>query len=199
MKIKQNIPIPESYKDALQLFKTDAYRLYGRIINTSQVLSTVFNNRSLRFLFFFRMAQYKGFAYYLFVRICNHYGNKYGLMIYPETMIGYGLYLGHGLNVVINTNAIVGNNVNLSHGVSIGSNTSKAAVIGDNVYIAPNVCTVGNCHIGNGATIGAGAIVTKDIPINSTAVGAPARVIGNNHPEYIGNAMSMEEFKRLIS
>lgn len=198
MRFDQNIPIAESYKDALLLFKTDAYRLYGRIIKTSKVLSLVLHNRCLRFLFFLRMAQYRGAGYRIFVRICNHYGDKYGLMIYPETKIGYGLYLGHGFNTLINTSAVLGNNINLSHGVSIEANKSKAAVIGDNVYIAPNVCTIENCHIGNCSTIGAGSVVTRDIPENKTAAGVPARVIGDCHPEYIGNAMSMDDFKKLL-
>ena len=199
MRFDQNIPIAESYQDALLIFKTDAYRLYGKIFKTSRVLSLVLHNRCLRFLFFFRMAQYRnGFGYRIFVRICNHYGGKYGLMIYPETKIGYGLYIGHGFNTVVNASAVLGNNINLSHGVSIGANDSKAAVIGDNVYIAPNVCTVGNCHIGNCSTIGAGSVVTRDIPENKTAVGVPARVIGDSHPEYIGNAMSMDDFKKLL-
>lgn len=198
MIFNNNIPIAESYKDAFLLFKTDVYRLYGGGISMCKIPSLIFNNRCLRFLFFFRMAQFRGWAHPLFIRISNHYAEKYALMIYPETKVGYGLYLGHGFNTLINTHAIIGNNVNLSHGVSLGSNTTMAAKIGDNVYIGPNVCTVGNCRIGNGATIGAGTVVTHDIPENSTAVGAPARVIGPSHPEYIGNALPMEEFKKMI-
>lgn len=199
MDFNQNIPMAASYKDALLLFKTDVYRLYGKIFKTSKVLSLVLKVRCLRFLFFFRMAQYeRGWAFSLFVRLSNHYADKYGLFIYPETKIGYGIYLGHGFNTVVNASAVLGNNINLSHGVTIGSNTASAAVIGDNVYIGPNVCTVENCHIGNGVTIGAGSIVTRDIPENKTAVGVPARVIGDSHPEYIGNAMSMAEFKELL-
>lgn len=202
MRFEQNIPIAESYRDALILFKTDAYRLYGRIISNSEVFRVGFfgrGNRCMRFLFWFRLAQYtEGRFRPLCIRMANHYAEKYGLFIYPETKIGYGLYLGHGFNTIINTSAIIGNNVNLSHGVTIGSNKNKAAVIGNNVYIAPNVCTIENCHIGNGSTIGAGTIVTKDIPNNITAVGSPARLIGESHSEYIGNELPMEIFCNLI-
>lgn len=193
-----NIPIAESYRDALLLYKTDVYRLYGGGISLRKLPLLIVNNRCLRFLFFFRMAQYKGWAHPIFIRISNHYAEKYALMIYPETRVGYGLYLGHGFNTVVNASAIIGNNVNLSHGVTIGANTTKAAIIGDNVYIGPNVCTVGNCKIGNETTVGAGSVVTRDIPENTTAVGAPARPIGPSHPEYIGNSLSMKEFKRMV-
>lgn len=198
MIFNNNISIAESYSDALLLFNTDVYRLYGRVFSKGKILSLIYKNRSLRFLFFFRMAQFNGWAHPIFIRISNHYAEKYALMIYPETKVGYGLYLGHGFNTIVNSSAVIGNNVNLSHGVTIGANTTKAAIIGDNVYIGPNVCIVGNCKIGNGATIGAGSVVTRDTPDNTTAVGAPARSIGLSHPEYIGNALSMEEFKRMI-
>ena len=58
----------------------------------------------------------------------------------------------------------------------------KAASVGDNVYIGPEVCCVDSVVIGNNVTIGAGSIVTKDIPENATAVGNYAHVINYNNP-----------------
>lgn len=197
MKFESNIPISESYADAILLFKTDAYRFYGQKSLKKRIHALILSNRGLRFLFFFRMAQYHGWAKPLFLRLSNYYAYKYGLIIYPETKIGYGLYLGHALNIVINSQAIIGNNVNLSHGDTIGSNTAEAPVVGDNVYLAPNVCVIGNCHISSNTTIGAGAVVTRDIQANKTAVGVPAIVVGDNHPEYIGNAIPLDEFKKM--
>lgn len=96
----------------------------------------------------------------------------------PKTVkIGYGLYIGHFSSIVINPAAVIGNNVNLSQFLTIGTNNGKAAVIGDNVYIGPNVCIVGDISIGNNVTIGAGSVVTKSIPDNATAVGNYAKVI----------------------
>lgn len=91
--------------------------------------------------------------------------------------MGGGLYLGHGNGVVINPTSIIGKNVTLSQFLSIGSNKGEAAVIGDNVYIAPHVSIIENVKIGENSTIGAGAVVNKDIPSNSIAVGVPAKVI----------------------
>ena len=51
--------------------------------------------------------------------------------------------------------------------------------IGNNVHIGWNAIIMPNVHIGNNCVIGAGAVVTKDIPDNSVAVGVPARVIEN--------------------
>jgi acetyltransferase-like isoleucine patch superfamily enzyme len=49
-------------------------------------------------------------------------------------------------------------------------------------------CLIEGVHIGENSLIGAGSIVTKDVYSNSTVVGNPGRVIGENkHPEYIQN------------
>ena len=115
----------------------------------------------------------------------NSYKNS--ILIPRETRIGYGLYIGHG-PVVVNKTAVIGNIVNLSQFTTIGSNGGKAATIGDNTYIGPSVCIVEDVKIGNNVTIGAGSIVTKDIPDNATAVGNYAKVINYNNPgRYIKN------------
>lgn len=68
------------------------------------------------------------------------------------------------------------------------SNEGRAAVIGDNVYIGPNTCIVEDVNIGNNATIGAGSVVTKDIPSNATAAGNYAKVLNFNNPgRYVEN------------
>ena len=65
---------------------------------------------------------------------------------------------------------------------TIGSNHEKAATIGDNTYIGPNVCIIEDVKIGSNVTIGAGSVVTKDIPDNATACGNYAKVINFNDP-----------------
>lgn len=54
---------------------------------------------------------------------------------------------------------------------------TKPIVIGNDVYIGNEVIILPGVHIGNRCIIGAGAVVSKDIPDNSVAVGVPARVI----------------------
>lgn len=115
---------------------------------------------------------------------------RYGLMIAPSTLIGYGLYIGHPYGIIINHTAVIGNNVNLSQFTTIGSNEGHAAIIGDGVYIGPGVSLVENVVIGHDVTIGAGSIVTHDIPAGEVAVGNPARVLEHSHVVpgmYVGN------------
>lgn len=107
---------------------------------------------------------------------------KWGIQIPRTAKIGYGLYIGHGVGIVINPKTVIGNNVNLSQFLTIGSNKGTPAVIGDNVYIGPSVCIVEDVKIGNNVTIGAGSVVTKDVPENATVAGVPAKVLNYNNP-----------------
>lgn len=99
--------------------------------------------------------------------------------------IGYGLYIGHYCGTIVSPHAIIGNNVNLSQFTTIGAVRGEAAVIGDNTYIGPSVCIVGRVNIGKNCTIGAGAVVTHDIPAGSTAAGVPAKVISAKKQDYM--------------
>lgn len=124
----------------------------------------------------------------------RHYSLKHGIQISPKTLIGYGFYLGHAYGIIVNPTAIIGNNVNLSQFTTIGSNEGKAAFIGNNVYIGPGVCLVEHIIVGSNACIGAGAVVTTDIPSGVTAAGVPAKIIGiNRHQNYIGNRWILSE------
>lgn len=118
------------------------------------------------------------FACYMHRRLSR----KWGIQIPRTAKIGYGLYIGHGVGIVINPNTVIGNNVNLSQFLTIGSNKGTPAVIGDNVYIGPSVCIVEDVKIGNNVTIGAGSVVTKDVPENATVAGVPAKVLNYNNP-----------------
>ena len=57
------------------------------------------------------------------------------------------------------------------------SNVYKPVIIGDNVWIGQDVCILPGVHIGDGAVIGMGSVVTKDVPECAIAAGNPIRVI----------------------
>lgn len=135
------------------------------------------------FLFWLRMAQSECF----FVRMpskvmLKFYGKILNIAISSKTKIGGGLHLGDAMCIVINPDTVIGENCHVSQFCNIGTNHDTPAVIGDNVYIGPNVCIVEDVHIGNNVTIGAGSVVTKDIPDNATAAGVPAKVLNYNNP-----------------
>lgn len=107
----------------------------------------------------------------------NRIASRHQLQIPTETKIGRGLYIGHGICIVINGETIIVNNCSLSQFLTIGSNKGTPATIGDNVYIGPMVSIVEDVHIGNNVRIGAGSIVIKNVPDNTTTVGNPNRII----------------------
>jgi serine O-acetyltransferase len=178
-----NIPIVDNYKDCLKLIKSDMFRARRRPISTWYVIKSVFIPFNNTTLLWFRLSQHlKGFFYplcrYQFARVSR----KYNVDLSPRTKVGYGFYIGHGTCMVINKRTVIGNNVNLSQFLNIGSVDKKPAIIGDNVYIGPNVCLVEHVKIGSNSTIGAGAVVTKDVPDNATVAGVPAKVLHYDKP-----------------
>jgi serine O-acetyltransferase len=69
-----------------------------------------------------------------------------------------------------------GKNFRVGPGVVIGRN-GDFPTFGDNVYVASNSTVIGNIKIGDNVIIGAGSVVTKDLPGNGVYVGNPARLI----------------------
>lgn len=177
-----SIPVAENYRDCVTLIRSDFYRNTGVKMSLLKMWFKSLNYPILGFNFWLRMSSYNGILYLYSRMRLRRYSRKYGLQIHPKCKIGYGLYIGHGFGTIVNKTAIIGNNVNLSQFTTIGSNRGQAAIIGDNVYLGPSVCLVENIHIGNNASVGAGAVVVKDVPENATVAGVPAKVISYNTP-----------------
>ncbi len=168
--------------------KSDLFRYTGSVTLRS-FLSQLIKNRSFKYSFWLRLTNAKSFfVKKLANKVHSFLSDKYAINIPTSTKIGYGLYIGHHMCIVINGTTQIGNNCNIGQFLTIGSNNESAAIIGDNVYIGPNVCIVEDVHIGSNCTIGAGAVIVKDIPKNSTAAGNPAKVISQkNHDRFIQN------------
>jgi serine O-acetyltransferase len=173
---------------AFNYILSDLHRYHGRH-GVKEFLVSFFFHRSFIYTFWFRIARSE-------ILILKHYALvmlklkswKFGIQIPPETEIGFGLYIGHGMSLIVNPSAKIGNNCNLSQFTTIGSNDGRAATIGDNVYIGPSVCVVGDICIGDNSTIGAGSVVISNIPKNVTAAGVPAKIVKfDTHAIYIKN------------
>jgi len=99
----------------------------------------------------------------------------------PHTAtLGSGVILGYGgLAIVIHAAARIGNGVHIDQGVTIGGDAVRHGVpsIGNNVYIGAGAKILGPISVGDGSVIGANAVVNRDIPARSVAVGVPARVV----------------------
>ncbi len=107
-----------------------------------------------------------------------------GIEIHPGATIGQRLFIDHGTGVVIGETAIIGNDVTLYHGVTLGGiapgsmpQGRRHPVVEDNVIIGAGAQVLGGITVGNGARVGANAVVVKDVPPGVTVVGIPAQVV----------------------
>lgn len=105
---------------------------------------------------------------------------KTGIMVFPNTL-GIGVHLVHPGYRRIGRFVKCGKNCVILPMVLCGrkrpTDVESSIVIGDNCYISTGVTILGPVSIGNNVTIGAGAVVTKDIPDNAIVGGVPAKII----------------------
>jgi serine O-acetyltransferase len=100
-----------------------------------------------------------------------------GIEIHPGATIGNGVMLDHASGVVIGATAIVGSDVYMLHGVTLGATgkptfgAKRHPTIGSSVILGAGAAVLGDITVADGCTVGAGAIVTKDVPPGSTVVG----------------------------
>jgi serine O-acetyltransferase len=90
---------------------------------------------------------------------------------------GPGFVLVHSTGVVINGKVQGGANVFVEHQVTIGAASRLSPNIGSNVFIGAGAKIIGPVAVGDGARIGANAVVVHDVPAYSTVVGIPAKVV----------------------
>lgn len=104
-----------------------------------------------------------------------------GIEIHPGAKIGKGLFIDHGMGIVIGETAVIGNNVSLYQGVTLGGTGKEKGkrhpTIGDYVVVACGAKVLGSFTVGEGAKIGAGSVVLKEVPPYSTVVGIPGRIV----------------------
>lgn len=104
-----------------------------------------------------------------------------GIEIHPGAKIGESFFIDHGMGVVIGETAEIGDNVTLYQGVTLGGTGKEKGkrhpTIGNNVVIAADATVLGAIEVGDNARIGAGAVVIKPVPPDSTVVGVPGRVV----------------------
>ena len=121
-------------------------------------------------------------AFQLIAMLMNNRNiKKFNCEIYPQATIGEGLYIPHCVGIVVGNTTVIGKNCTLYPNVVFGSRRSpngevpkgrRHAVVGDNCVFGANSSIIGDITIGNNVTVGAGAVITKDIPDNAIVVGA---------------------------
>jgi serine O-acetyltransferase len=116
----------------------------------------------------------------LFLQSCM--SQKLGVDIHPAAQFGKGILLDHATGLVVGETAVVGNKVSILQSVTLGgtgkTDGDRHPKIGDGVLISAGAKILGNITVGEGAKVGSGSVVLKDVPPHTTVAGVPARVVG---------------------
>ena len=107
-----------------------------------------------------------------------------GIEIHPGAEIGHRLFIDHGMGVVIGETCVVGDDVTLYQGVTLGGTGKEKGkrhpTLGNGVVVGTGAKVLGNITVGDNCRVGAGSVVLRSIPDNSTIVGVPGHIVLRN-------------------
>ncbi|HTV45414.1 MAG TPA: serine O-acetyltransferase [Stellaceae bacterium] len=116
-------------------------------------------------------------------RFVSHLGRMLtGIEIHPGARIGNRLFIDHGMGVVIGETAEIGDDCTLYQGVTLGGTSltrgaKRHPTLGNGVIVGSGAQVLGPFRVGDGARIGAAAVVLREVPDGATMVGNPARQV----------------------
>ncbi len=153
---------------------------------------------------------YRRRRYFLARWVSQRVRKKTGIEIHPGATIGQRLVIDHGMGIVIGETAEIGDDCLLYQGVTLGGTGKdqgkRHPTLGNNVMVGSGARILGPFKVGDNARIAAGAVVLREVPPGSTAVGVPARIVRvNGCPVYYADAVDQisvqdpvrEELERL--
>ena len=104
-----------------------------------------------------------------------------GIEIHPAAKIYPGVFIDHGSGVVIGETAEVHSGAVIYQGATLGGtgkeHGKRHPTLMENVTVSAGAKILGGFTVGEGAKIGAGAVVLKEVPPHATVVGVPARIV----------------------
>ncbi len=118
----------------------------------------------------------------LIARLISHFARwTTGIEIHPGAQIGKRFFIDHGMGVVIGETAVIGDDVMLYQGVTLGGTGHECGkrhpTLGNHVAVGAGATILGNIRIGEWVKVGAGSVVVRDVPDDSTVVGVPGRIV----------------------
>ena len=176
------LPIVVAYKSSgnKSVIDEDIARWYGehgmKLISSEDALTKLMLNRTFRTVLYFRLPELPSW-------VKKIYKADSSFFISPSCEIEGGLYFWHPLSTYLYAKHI-GKNCTIRQLTTFGNlgkkNPQARPYIGDNVDVGVNVTIIGDVKVGNNVCIGAGAVITKDIPDNCNVVGNPAYIVRRN-------------------
>ena len=176
--------------------KREIQAVFDRDPAAKNLLEVFFCYPGLHAIIFHRIAHFfYRHRLFLIARIISHLSRFFTqIEIHPGAKIGEGLFIDHGAGVVIGETTEIRDNVTLYQGVTLGGTGKEKGkrhpTIGNNVVISTGAKIMGSITIGDNSKIGAGSVVLKNVPPNSTVVGVPGRVVMRNGQK-VNNAIDL--------
>ncbi|MEH2397540.1 MAG: serine O-acetyltransferase [Nostoc sp.] len=174
-------------KSQLSMLLTDLRTIFERDPAARNWLEVLFCYPGLHALVFHRLAHWLHKMGIPFIpRFISHISRFLtGIEIHPGALIGQGVFIDHGMGVVIGETAIVGDYALIYQGVTLGGTGKESGkrhpTLGSHVVVGTGAKVLGNIQIGDRVRIGAGSVVLRDVPSNTTVVGIPGRVTRQNN------------------
>ncbi|MGZ8915527.1 MAG: serine O-acetyltransferase [Methylobacter sp.] len=172
--------------------RADTMRVHRctKTLRTIDVLYSLWMNYGLRALVIYRFGRWLGsirkhsfgcfiaaplYPAYWMLSVCVR--KAYGIDLDQSADIGPGFHIGHFGGIEVR-NCRIGPHCNIQQQVKLGSAeiTDKGPVIGEGVVIGVHAQICADVNVGDGATIGAGAVVIQDIPHHCLVLGNPGRI-----------------------
>lgn len=167
----------------LKMFKEDIEVVFDQDPAARSYLEVILTYAGLHAIWSHRIAHvlYKKKFFFLARSVSQISRFFTGVEIHPGATIGRRFFIDHGMGIVIGETCEIGENVSVFQGVTLGGTGKEKGkrhpTIKDNVLIATGAKVLGSIIVGENSKIGAGSVVLKEVPPNSTVVGIPGKVV----------------------
>ncbi|MDB4974765.1 MAG: cysE 1 [Myxococcaceae bacterium] len=122
--------------------------------------------------------------------------NFYGIELPYSAKIGRRVIFEHQHGIVVHGETVIGDDCIIRQGVTLGIRSmerlTEAPVLGRGVNVGAGAKIIGPVNVGDGAAIGANAVVLKDVPAGALAIGVPAHLVPRAHPAAV-DTRTLEE------
>ena len=133
----------------------------------------------------------------LFIQSRN--SEVFGVDIHPACVMGRGIMFDHATGIVVGETSVIEDNVSILQQVTLGGTGNEQGdrhpKIKSGVLVSTGAKVLGNITVGEGAKIGAGSVVLKDVPPHTTVVGVPARAVGATREAIPAQTMDQSLFE----
>ncbi|MEI4771068.1 serine O-acetyltransferase [Psychrobacillus sp. FJAT-51614] len=173
----------ERRKGMFERIKEDISVVFEQDPAATSILEVVLTYSGLHAIWSHRIAHafYKKKLFFL-ARVISQISRFFtGIEIHPGAKIGRRFFIDHGMGVVIGETCEIGEDCTIYQGVTLGGTGKEKGkrhpTLANNVLIATGAKVLGSITIGENSKVGAGSVVLKDVPMNSTVVGIPGVVV----------------------